>query len=46
MKKDPFVKVDSHAHITSDELYPNVDAIIERACAAGVTQIININHLI
>ena len=43
MKKDPFVKVDSHAHITSDELYPNVDGIIERACAAGVTQIININ---
>ena len=43
MKNKPFVKVDSHAHITSDELYPDVDAIINRALKAGVSQIININ---
>lgn len=43
MKKEPFVKVDSHAHITSEELYPDVDAIIKRALESGVSRIININ---
>ncbi len=43
MKKEPFVKIDSHAHITSDELYPDVDGIIERATLASVANIININ---
>ncbi len=43
MKNETFVKIDSHAHITSDELYPDVDAIIKRAFDAGVTKIININ---
>ncbi len=43
MKKESFVKVDSHAHITSDELYPDVDGIIERAINAQVSKIVNIN---
>lgn len=34
--------IDSHAHLTSAELLPDVDAIIARAQAAGVTKIINI----
>jgi TatD DNase family protein len=43
MKETGFVKIDSHAHLTSDELYPNIDAIIKRAHDAGVTKIVNIN---
>ncbi len=43
MKKEPFVKIDSHAHLTSDELYPGVDDIIKRALDAGVSKIVNIN---
>jgi TatD DNase family protein len=42
MKKEAFVKVDSHAHITSDELYEDVDGIIMRAKEAKVLQIVNI----
>ncbi len=42
MKKEEFVKVDSHAHLTSDELYDNVDNIIMRAKEAKVLQIVNI----
>ncbi|MBM3192643.1 MAG: TatD family deoxyribonuclease [Chlamydiae bacterium] len=42
MKKDRFVKVDSHAHITSNELYNDVDQIILRAKEAGVSKIVNI----
>lgn len=34
--------VDSHAHLTSDELYPDIDQILERAKAGGIEQIINI----
>lgn len=34
--------VDSHAHITSNEVFPEVDALLSRANAAGVSQIINI----
>ena|SRR3990167_6441573 len=43
MMREPFVKIDSHAHLTSDELYPNADRIIERAIKEGVTKIVNIN---
>lgn len=34
--------VDSHAHLTSDELFPHLDAILARAQEAGVFAIINI----
>ena len=34
--------IDSHAHLTSDELYPQVDALLERARAVGIQAIINI----
>ena len=34
--------IDSHAHLTSLELLPNVDAIIERALSAGVKKMVNI----
>lgn len=43
MKKERFVKVDSHAHITSDELYPDVEGILKRAVEAKVSKIVNIN---
>tara|TARA_A100001015_G_C14947082_1_gene695115 strand:- start:441 stop:1226 length:786 start_codon:yes stop_codon:yes gene_type:complete len=43
MKPAQFVKIDSHCHLTSDELIGDVDAIVERAKAAGVVKIININ---
>ena len=43
MKKEGFVKVDSHAHITSDELYPNVEGILARALLEKVSKVININ---
>lgn len=33
---------DSHAHLTSNAVYNNVDAIIERALQAGVDTIVNI----
>jgi TatD DNase family protein len=34
--------IDSHAHLTSDAIYPQVDAVLERARSAGITAIINI----
>jgi TatD DNase family protein len=34
--------IDSHAHLTSQELYPQLDAMIERAVSTGVQKIINI----
>jgi TatD DNase family protein len=34
--------IDSHAHLTSIELLPEVDAIVQRALDAGVEKIINI----
>lgn len=34
--------IDSHAHLTSDDLYPNIEEYIERAKLAGVNQIVNI----
>lgn len=33
---------DSHAHLTSDEVFPTVDAVLERAQTAGVRKIVNI----
>ncbi len=42
MAQPQFVKIDSHAHLTSDELYPEVDQIIHRAKMSGVEKIINI----
>lgn len=43
MTKECFVKSDSHAHITSDELYPRADELIQNAIVNGVTKIVNIN---
>lgn len=43
MKIEQFVKIDSHAHLSSDELFQSADAIIQRAKEAGVQKIININ---
>lgn len=34
--------IDSHAHLTSDAIFPNVDALLERAQAAGIESIVNI----
>lgn len=34
--------VDSHAHLTGEELFPEVEAIVERACHAGLSHIVNI----
>lgn len=34
--------IDSHAHLTSDELYPHVDALLYRAKEAGIEAIVNI----
>ena len=42
MSEELFVKVDSHAHITSDELFEHADEIIERAHKKGVEKIVNI----
>ena len=42
MPSNQFVKIDSHAHITSDELFGQADQLIERAKVAGVNTIINI----
>jgi TatD DNase family protein len=45
MRDELFVNtcIDSHAHLTSDELFPSVDAIIARAKAAGLSKVVNIN---
>ena len=34
--------VDSHAHLTSDELYPHLESILQRAQEAQVSKIVNI----
>lgn len=34
--------IDSHAHLTSDAVFENVDALLERAKHKGITEIINI----
>jgi len=34
--------IDSHAHIASDEIFPSVDAVLERAKNAGLSKIVNI----
>lgn len=34
--------IDSHAHLTSDALYPHIDSLVERARNAGAIAIINI----
>lgn len=34
--------IDSHAHLTSDTLYPDLKAILQRAALSGVTHIVNI----
>ncbi|NGX40161.1 MAG: putative metal-dependent hydrolase YcfH [Chlamydiae bacterium] len=34
--------IDSHAHLTSPEILPEVDAVVERAKAAGVGAMVNI----
>ena len=34
--------IDSHAHLTSDELYFNIEAILQRATEAGVEKVVNI----
>ncbi|MBS0585339.1 MAG: TatD family hydrolase [Verrucomicrobia bacterium] len=43
MTSPPFVKIDSHAHLTDDELYPCIEEILVRAFNEGVTKIVNIN---
>lgn len=43
MREELFVKIDSHAHLTSDELYPDIEEIIARAKEAGVNKVVNIN---
>ena len=43
MKQGPFVKIDSHAHITSDELYPEVDQVLKDALQENVCAVLNIN---
>jgi TatD DNase family protein len=45
MRDELFVNrcIDSHAHLTSDELFPQVDQIISRAKKAGIVKVININ---
>lgn len=35
--------IDSHAHLTGDSLYEEIDALLDRAWAAGLRQIVNIN---
>lgn len=34
--------IDSHAHLTSDALYPHVDDLLQRARGAGIESIVNI----
>jgi len=42
MTQEHFVKMDSHAHLTSDELFDDAEKIIQRANLAKVQRIINI----
>jgi TatD DNase family protein len=34
--------IDSHAHLTSDRLLPEIDAVLERAGAAGIDRIVSV----
>lgn len=43
MSHSQFVKIDSHAHLTSDELYEDIDDIMKRAKEQNVCAVININ---
>lgn len=36
--------IDSHCHLTCDELAPQIDDVLERASAAGVTRVITISE--
>lgn len=38
----PLSYFDSHAHLTSEALYPDIDAMLDRAKSAGVDTIVNI----
>lgn len=40
MKMIPFI--DSHAHLSSAQIWPDIDAILQRAKEAGLTHIVNI----
>lgn len=42
IQKQKLMFVDSHAHLTSDAIYPEVDQVLERAKKAGVEKIVNI----
>lgn len=39
----PFVKIDSHAHLTCDELYTDLGEVIKRAKEQNIVALININ---
>jgi TatD DNase family protein len=34
--------IDSHAHLTSDRLLPEIDAVLERAGAAGIERVVSV----
>lgn len=38
----PIRYIDSHAHLTNDQLYPDIDDILERSKSAGIEAVINI----
>lgn len=40
--KSPLFFIDSHAHLTSEALFGDVDGIVERAKAAGMAAVVNI----
>ena len=42
MTDELVVKVDSHCHLTSDEMYLDVDEVIKRALQANVKKMVNI----
>lgn len=42
LSQQQYMYIDSHAHLTSDDLYLNVEEYIQRAKLAGVNQIVNI----
>lgn len=40
--REPPLLIDTHCHLTYDELAPQIDAVLSRAAAAGVTRAIHI----
>lgn len=34
--------IDTHAHLNDERLYPEADAVVQRACQAGVERIVNV----